>query len=80
MRYLILILLTALLLSGCATQTTTNAWSQTASSSCSGFLNINCGNIHQDMRQPNANNILLAAALLAVGSVLLVALALGGAL
>jgi hypothetical protein len=78
MRYLILIVLAALLLAGCSTQT--QSWSQSASASCSGFLCINSGNVTQEMPQPNANNILLAAALLAVGCVLLVALALGGAL
>jgi hypothetical protein len=77
MRYLILIVV-IVLLAGCSGQT--QSWAQSASASCSGLICINSGNVTQEMPLPNANNVLLAAALLAVGCVLLVALALGGAL
>ena len=77
MRYLILLIL-IVLLAGCSGQT--QSWSQSASATCSGLICINSGNVSQQMPQPNANNILLAAAFLAVGCVLLVALGLGGAL
>lgn len=75
-----LLLASILILAGCATSTHTQSWSQAASTSCSGFLNINCGNVYQDMPQRSDNNVLLAAAILAIGSVLLVALVVGGAL
>jgi hypothetical protein len=77
MRYLIFLIL-ILLLAGCSGQT--QSWSQSASASCSGLICINSGNVAQEMPQPNANNILLAAAFLAVGSLILVVAALGGAL
>jgi hypothetical protein len=72
-----------LLLAGCggpATTTQSWSWSQSGSASCSGLLCINSGNVYQEMPQARADNTLLAAALLAVGCVLLVALAFAGAL
>jgi hypothetical protein len=75
---IILLVVAVMLLAGCASQT--QSWAQSASASCSGLICINSGNVAQNMPQPSADKILLAAALLAVGSVLLVALGLGGAL
>jgi len=74
----ILALLALLLLAGCATQNTTQSWSQSGSASCTGFM---CrATVTLDMPQARADNTLLAAALLAVGCVLLVALVFAGAL
>lgn len=75
---MIVLLVGLLLLAGCASQT--QSWSQAASASCSGLICINSGNVSQQMPQASANNTLLAAALLAVSSVFLVVLYIGGAL
>jgi hypothetical protein len=79
-KIVLLLAVSGLLLTGCVQAMPTNSWSMSASTSCAGLISINCGNVTQTMPQPDANNILLAATLLAVASLLLVALALGGAL
>ena len=80
------LLIVILLLAACSGQTnsttTTQSWSQSGYASCTGAL---CrATVNQSMPQApqandSANNVLLAAALIGVASVLLVALALGGA-
>lgn len=75
----ILTLLAVFLLAACGgPATTSQSWTQSASASCSGFM---CrATVNQEMPQARADNTLLAASLLAVASLVIVVLALAGAL